>query len=163
MRHTALLGLAAVVLLLVGVSASAGGAFDQWGYNYKANLFEGFYDNYTKPEPPVAEGDMLQMKWNDAWLNEKGERHKGYPTYIDSGAWLTNHIWYYDANGKKRTYFCKIVAAKSTWTKDGGWWEDADGNLIAPAIWGSFAIIQEVENGLLGKAARPADPGLGNL
>lgn len=72
--------------------------YDQWGYNYQARSFNGWLMNYTRPTPPVISGDELSMKWNDAWLSNKDcdgdgllDIHYGYPTYRDSGAWLTNH------------------------------------------------------------------------
>lgn len=40
--------------------------YDQWGYNYQANMFNGWYDNYTRPSTPVTTGDWLMMKWNNA-------------------------------------------------------------------------------------------------
>ncbi len=72
--------------------------YDMWGYNYQANIFNGWYDNYARPETPVTSGDWLMMKWNNAWLSSLDcdgdhllDRHYGYPSYIGSGAWLTNH------------------------------------------------------------------------
>ena len=72
--------------------------YDQWGYNYQANIFNGFYNNYLRPPTPETSGDWLQMKWNNAWLssvdcdfNGKLDRHFGFPSYVGSGAWLTNH------------------------------------------------------------------------
>jgi len=72
--------------------------YDKWGYNYQANMFNGWYGNYSRPSTPVSGGDQLMMKWNNAWLSNqdcdgdgKLDRHLGYPTYKDSGAWLTNH------------------------------------------------------------------------
>ncbi|GAG22444.1 unnamed protein product, partial [marine sediment metagenome] len=42
--------------------------YDQYGYNYQAHIFNGFYENYARPDTPVTESDtQLQMKWNDAW------------------------------------------------------------------------------------------------
>ncbi|MFC1722118.1 hypothetical protein ACFL0C_00545 [Patescibacteria group bacterium] len=74
--------------------------FDDWGYNYQARLFNGYYcDAYRDATwcQPYKE-DKLMMKWNDAWLSNKDcdnddllDRHLGYPSYIGSGAWLTNH------------------------------------------------------------------------
>lgn len=150
--------------------------YDQWGYNYQAHIFNGLYGNYTRPTPPVTEGDNLQMKWNDAWLSNKDcdgdgklDRYYGYPSYIGSGAWLTNHMWgTYEVSGTtyKWDYFVKIVAAPSDATNVGGVWYTSDGVEIGPAIWGAFAVIQEVYNdqgtgdhGLLYKS--PAAPGLG--
>jgi hypothetical protein len=153
--------------------------FDQWGYNYQAHIFNGLYENYSRPDPPVTESDtFLQMKWNDAWLSNKDcdgdgllDRHYGYDSYIGSGAWLTNHMWgtYEDEeNGEtcKWQYFVKIVAVPADAVESGGVWYTADGTEIGPVIWGSFAIIQEVyndpcagEHGLYYKS--PATPGLG--
>ena len=150
--------------------------YDQWGYNYQAHMFNGYYDNFSRPDIPVNEGDTLQMKWNDAWLSNmdcdgdsKLDRHFGYPSYLGSGAWLTNHQWgSYEDNGKmcRYTYFVKIVAAPLDATLQEGNWVTPGGIVIGPAIWGDFAIIQEVsnddcagENGLLYKS--PASPGLG--
>ena len=96
------------------------------------------------------------MKWNDAWLSntdcdEDGllDRHYGLPSYIGSGAWVTNHqSGSYDLDGEtiKWNYFVKIVAAPGDATKVDGTWYAADGNEIGAAIWGEFAVIQEVSN-----------------
>lgn len=150
--------------------------YDQWGYNYQAKMFNGFYGNYMRPATPVTEGDKLQMKWNDAWLSNvdcdydgKLDRHYGYPGYQGSGAWLTNHMsGSYEMDGKvcHWTYFVKIVAAPSDALNQGGTWFTSGGIEIGPVIWGAFAVIQEVSNdpcagvnGLLYKS--PASPGFG--
>jgi hypothetical protein len=152
--------------------------FDEWGYNYQAHMFYGFYNNYLRPDPPATDDDtMLMMKWNDAWLSnmdcdEDGllDRYYGFDSYIGSGAWLTNHMWgsYVGDDGKTYswTYFCKIVAAPADAYTSGGFWYTADGVEIGPVIWGAFAIVQEVSNdpgvgdhGLLYRS--PAGPGFG--
>jgi hypothetical protein len=150
--------------------------YDKWGYNYQAHMFNGFYDNYTRPTIPVTEGDNLEMKWNDAWLSNtdcngdgKLDRYYSYASYIGSGAWLTNHMsGSYEQDGKTChwTYFVKIVAAPADAVLSGGVWQTSDGVEIGPAIWGDFAVIQEVindgcagENGLYYKS--PASPGFG--
>ena len=104
---------------------------------------------------------QVKMKWNDAWISNKSydgdnllDRHAGFPTYSGSGAWLTNHqAGEYVENGEtvKWNYFVKIVAAPADAEKTGGVWYTADGIEIGSAIWGAFAIIQQIEN----------DPGLG--
>ncbi len=121
--------------------------YDQWGYNYTANMFNGFYDNYSRPIVPVTEGAKLIMKWNDAWLDENKDRHVGYDSYIGSGAWLTNHEAGMDENGKAYTYFVKIVAAPADANLVNGYWMSVDGIEIGPEIWGQFAIIQEQSTG----------------
>ena len=150
--------------------------YDKWGYNYQAQMFNGFYGNYTRPLVLVTSGDKLMMKWNDAWLSNtdcdgdgKLDRHYGYPSYIGSGAWLTNHMsGEYELDGKvcKWTYFVKIVAVPADANKSDGIWYNADGTEIGPAIWGDFATIQEVYNDPCGgyngiQYKSPAGPGFG--
>jgi hypothetical protein len=152
--------------------------YDQWGYNYQARLFNGMYcDAYRDAAwcQPYKE-DKLSMKWNDAWLDNKDcdsdgllDRHYGYPSYIGSGAWLTNHMsGEYELDGEtcKWNYFTKIVAVSADATLDNGVWYNSNGVEIGPVIWGEFAIIQEVSNdpclgdhGLLYKS--PDHPGFG--
>jgi len=133
--------------------------YDQWGYNYQARIFNGKYcDAYRDAAwcQPYKDDD-LEMKWNDSWLSNQDcngdgqlDRHFGYTSYIGSGAWVTNHQKgvYVDPNGKKQrwTYFVKIVATPADATLTGGTWYAADGTEVGPAIWGEFAVIQEVYN-----------------
>ncbi|MDP3881217.1 MAG: hypothetical protein Q8Q32_03505 [bacterium] len=156
----------AFALIVMPVANAAGnGGYDQWGYNYRANIFNGYYENFSKPVVPVTSSDWwLQMKWNDAWLDQDGNRHEGYPSYLDSGAWLTNHIR--SLSDERETYFVKIVAAKSSWTLvgpgTGGSWYDASNNFMGESIWNEFYIAQEVESGTGLATKAPAGPGLGN-
>lgn len=133
--------------------------FDDWGYNYQAHLFNGFYCDAYRNAAWCQDysDDKLAMKWNDAWLSNRDcdgdgilDRHFGFESYIGSGAWLTNHISgeYEGDDGEtcRWNYFVKIVAAPADAAAEGGIWYDADGEEIGPAIWGEFAIIQEVEN-----------------
>jgi len=126
--------------------------------------------------------DQVAMKWNDAWLSNKDcdgdgllDRHYGYPAYVDSGAWLTNHQsgTYTGDLGQECNwnYFVKIVAQ----TSDNPVPPNPEGLLSVGSykdgerkpIWGEFEIIQEVSNdaclgqhGLYYKS--PIGPGLGN-
>jgi len=141
--------------------------YDQFGYNYQAHMFNGRYCDYDR----VVGGEFcdvtLVMKWNDAWLSNKDcdsddllDRHYGYSSYIGSGAWCTNH----QSGGKGKdhwTYFVKIVAVPESATKVSGIWYAANGTEIGPVIWGSFAIIQEVESGAGATYVSPAGPGFG--
>ena len=117
------------------------------------------------------------MKWNDAWMSNqdcdgdgKLDRHYGFPSYIGSGAWETNHQSgvYTDASGKncKWTYFCKIVAVPLDATLVGGKWINSNGTEIGQDIWGEFALTEEVYNdpcaGDHGVAYKsPVGPGFG--
>lgn len=150
---------------------------DQFGYNYQAHLFLGRYCDYDRVIGGEDCEDKLEMKWNDAWLSNKDcdgdnllDRHYGHPSYIGSGAWLTNHQWgeYEGDNGKtcKWNYFVKIVAVPADANSKDGVWYSADGEEIGPVIWGSFAIVQQVENdpcaGTHGKQyLSPVSPGFG--
>jgi hypothetical protein len=132
--------------------------FDKWGYNYQAMIFVGKYcDAYQNAAWCQAyKDDVLSMKWNEAWLSNKDcdgdgklDRHYGFSSYRGSGAWLTNHqSGFYEMDGKecKWTYFVKIVAAPLDATLVTGVWIAADGTEIGPAIWGEFAVIEEVWN-----------------
>jgi hypothetical protein len=170
----------------VPVLAKAGGAVDDYGYNYNARMFNGSYFNaYARAAGlPAWEGDddeylaenptavnhwawpyreiSLLMKWNDAWMNKDKVRHEGYDSYIGSGAWLTNH----QSGGKAKdhwTYFTKIVAAPADAVKINGIWFTADGIEIGPVIWGEFATIQEVESGEGAYYVSPYGPGFGKF
>ena len=154
--------------------------YDDWGYNYQAHLFNGYYcDSYRDAEWCQPYKDVkLSMKWNDAWLSNKDcdgdgtlDRHFGFDSYIGSGAWLTNHqSGSYEVDGKecKWNYFVKIVAAPADANLVEGIWYAADGTEIGPVIWGAFAIIQQVENdkcaGIHGvQYLSPVGPGFGKF
>jgi len=75
--------------------------YDDWGYNYQARLFNGYYCDAYQDAAWCQEWktDRLIMKWNDAWLSNQDcdgdlllDRHYGHDSYIGSGAWLTNHM-----------------------------------------------------------------------
>lgn len=161
-----------IVVLSITSVASAKGGFDEWGYNYGAHMFNGTYCDAYKNAPwcqAYAEDNLL-MKWNDAWLSSEDlngdgslDRHFGLPSYIGSGAWLTNHQTgvYLGDDGAQHTwtYFVKIVAMPSAGfdcTQLGGY-----------SIWGEFCVVQEIYNdayaGSHGVLFKPVAPGLGNL
>lgn len=264
--------------LLASTGEPLSTGFDEFGYNYQAHQYIGYYGNYQRPPELVDYGYRLMMKWNDAWLSNKDcsgdlklDRHFGFPSYIGSGAWLTNHqsgeymsdwsligewvidfdfgshwihdmvitddlfsgrggypaggpyshpwtvsgtvdgntvnmVIIYDGSGYtvvmtgtiaedgsmggscttsigqtctwqttsgsaineecSFNYFVKIVAVPADAYKDGGFWYTSEGVEIGEVIWGSFAVIQEVETdsclGLHGMQYNsPASPGFG--
>ncbi len=142
------------------------------GYGYPP--YEGDDASYLAENPTAASTWVwpyrkteLIMKWNDAWLSNmdrdgdgKLDRHYGFPSYIGSSAWLTNHMRGNDENGNW-TYFTKIVAAPSDAVRNGETWFTADGTEIGPVIWGEFAVIQEVESGAGATYVSPFGPGFG--
>ncbi len=122
--------------------------YDQWGYNYQARKFNGYYCDarYDAAWCQEYRDDKLAMKWNDAWLDNKDcdgdgflDRHYGFDGYIGSGAWLTNHMSgeYINDDGEACSwvYFIKIVAAPADAYRQTGIWYSADDELIGPAIW----------------------------
>ena len=146
--------------------------------------YEGDDEDYLAENPGAASkwywpyrDVVLSMKWNESWLGNLDcdgdgllDRYYGFSSYIGSSAWLTNHQsgTYTDDTGKEChwIYFVKIVAAPSDAYIADGIWYASDGTEIGPVIWGSFAIIQEVENdpcaGIHGaRYVSPAGPGFG--
>ncbi|MGM5484359.1 MAG: hypothetical protein ACQEP1_00605 [Nanobdellota archaeon] len=131
---------------------------------------EAYLEEYPEAEDKWywdSRDTKLIMKWNDAWLSNKDcdgdgklDRHYGHDSYIDSGAWLTNHMM--GGQGKdKWTYFSKIVAVPEDAYQENGAWYTADGKEIGPSIWSSFAKVQTVESGEGATYVSPSDPGLG--
>lgn len=134
--------------------------YDQYGYNYQAHMFNGYYDNFSRPAVPVTSGDKLIMKWSDSWLanvdcNGDGKLDRGLVDGVVGGTskgWLTNQLngSYTDANGNVQHYtdFVKIV-----WTGSGS------------PLWGEYTIIQEVLNdpagGFTGLLSKIGAPGFG--
>jgi len=129
--------------------------YDQWGYNYQAHIFNGLYENFSRPTTPVTEGaENLVMKWSDDWLAnigcaEDGTRKlaRGYDaktgtaTGISRG-WCTNHFeGDYEADGEMHhyTYFVKMVWVGPPPTEGTDPW-------AGKRIWGVYAIIEEVNN-----------------
>lgn len=99
--------------------------YDQWGYNYQANMFNGMYcDAYRDAAWCQQFKDVsLTMKWNNAWLSNQDcdndallDRHYGFSSYVGSGAWLTNHA--------KGTY---ISSTEYHWDVTGNWMLDYAG------------------------------------
>lgn len=123
--------------------------YDKWGYNYQAHIFNGLYDNYSRPTTPATSGDVnLIMKWSDDWLsnqdcNNDGRLDRGGAAgaAIDiSKGWLTNHEEgdYLGADGEYHhyTYFVKIVY-------DAG---AACSVAAESCIWNLYTVIEEVYN-----------------
>ena len=78
--------------------------YDKYGYNYQAHIFNGLYENYSRPDVVVTEGtENLVMKWSDDWLANvdcngdlKLDRGLLNPrTGVSDGiskGWCTNHF-----------------------------------------------------------------------
>lgn len=130
--------------------------YDQYGYNYQAHMFNGLYDNFSRPAVPVTDGtENLVMKWSDNWLAnvdcdgdgalDRGLDPKTGESTGSSEGWLTNHFEgdYLGSDNEMHhyTYFVKIGY-------DGGAACDAG----APTcIWGVYTIIEELQNDNFGE------------
>jgi len=150
--------------------------YDEWGYNYQAHLFNGYYCDAYRDADWCQE--YKDIKRNDAWLSNKDcdgdgllDRHYGFDSYIGSGAWMTNHqsgTYTDDGNECQWIYFVKIVAVPADANLVAGYWYDAEGNEIGPEIWGEFAVIQRVYNDPCAGATgleylSPVGPGFGKF
>lgn len=126
--------------------------YDQYGYNYQAHMFNGLYDNYTRPIPSATEGPVnLMMKWSNDWLanqdcNGDGKLDRGLnaKTGVSTGVsmgWLTNHMegdcYTPDGESIHATYFTKIVWVGPAPVAEPDPW-------AGKRIWGIYAIIEEV-------------------
>jgi hypothetical protein len=130
--------------------------FDDWGYNYQARLFVGEYCDFlrgnTECDAAYA-GVRLLMTWNDAWLSTRDcdgdgelDRHLGHPSYIGSGARLTNYLTgSYELDGRTCHWRQRFVikAAPSDAELVDGVWYAADGEELGPVVWGEFIEVRE--------------------
>ena len=129
---------AIVVLAVPATAALAGGGFDQYGYNYQANIFVGDADGVDRVLDGAVWGDAtyandhLVMKWSDAWDDA---RFNGAPWSPD--AWENNEWNGAAPGGSGEVWHYKIVwvgacGANGTPLPDGSY-----------CIWGQFAVIMD--------------------
>jgi hypothetical protein len=131
--------------------------YDKYGYNYQAHIFNGLYENYSRPGMVVTEGtENLVMKWSDDWLanvdcngDKKLDRGLNAKTGVSTGVsmgWVTNHFEgeYEGSDGELHhyTYFAKIAYVGPAPNPD---------PYVATRIWGAYAIIQEIQNDSFGE------------
>lgn len=134
---------------------------DPYGYNYQSHMFNGPYENFSRPPVPVASSEThLIMKWSDSWIANRdcdgdGKLDRGLVNGVVGGSskgWLTNNVrgTYVDEDGLTQHYteFIKIV-----YTGPGS------------PLWGSYTIVQDVYNdtgtGDHGNQFKPMRPGFG--
>lgn len=152
--------------------------YDKYGYNYQAHIFNGLYENYTRPAVVATEGtENLVMKWSDDWLSNldcdgdgKLDRGLDPKTGVSTGAslgWVTNHFEG-DYTGSDNElhhyeYFCKIAYVGPA--------PSAGPDPFAGSrIWGVYAILEENQNDQFGELGgrlhfvnRITGPGLGQF
>jgi hypothetical protein len=115
-----LLPVVGVLVVLVGACSSivyVKAGFDQYGYNYNARLFNGWYGYYDKVLDgglvPGTGDAMLVMKWSEDWTPMAEE---------PIGAWCTNHFKWYSNDYDEDTWYGWETRDK---------WVDSNG----PFIW----------------------------
>lgn len=168
------------------------GAYNDYGCNYEAHLFNGsFFNAYTAelgyapyqgndkdyladfPDAPIHwswqyRNTELLMKWNDAWLSRYDLDEDGrLDRHHGFESYVGSGAWLTNHQswwheGTRYTYFVKIVAVNPGDVNANGYWYDYEGNLIGESIWGEFAIVQEVLTPG-GLVFHPARPGTGHL
>ncbi len=141
------MGLMAVVGIIMGVfftliavsssfSKNANAGFDEFGYNYTAQIFTGKADGVDRLLDGKLWGDaayandQLVMKWSKAWNDA---RFNGATWTCD--AWTDNEWNGQTPGGSQETWHYKIVwvgrpLEQSTCWKEGGY-----------PIWGEFEVI----------------------
>jgi hypothetical protein len=171
--------LAALMLMNVG-SVFAAGGFDQYGYNYKASLFNGTVwgwalklgaDNgwtqqqtldwlngwYGAGTQTIAfyQEQKLVMNWNKEWDRGNAEGWTG--AYY--AAWTTNMYNGVNPDGTHYTWHYKIIwvgplLGSSPYWREGGY-----------SIWGNFEVImdQGTSAGVHSVYALTAPNGLGGI
>ncbi len=120
--------------------AAAGGAFDQYGYNDKARIFNGLADGVDRNldgmvwGSPTYAKDRLVMKWNAAWdaCNAAGNNSES----ACSTAWLDNE-WNGAAGGSGEVWHYKIIwvgpdGPASKYWKPGGY-----------SVWGNYEVLMD--------------------
>lgn len=124
-----------------GLSAAAGGAFDQFGYNDKARIFIGVADGVDRSldgavwGDPTYARDHLVMKWNAAWdaCNDHGYDD---PSYC-AGAWLDNEWNGAMPGGSGSVWHYKIVWVGSA-GELGPYWQPG-----GYSVWGNYEVLMD--------------------
>jgi len=132
-------------LSLVVTPVLAQDGFDEFGYNYKARVFNGKADGVDRVldgkvwGDPTYANDHLVMKWSKAWDDA---RFHGAPWTPD--AWETNEWNGMVSGGSKEIWHYKIIwvgpeGMNSPYWREGG-----------SLIWDQFEVI--MSQGVVGKA-----------
>jgi hypothetical protein len=122
--------------IFMALPASAGGGFDQYGYNYTARVFVGPADGVDRTldttvwGDPTYANDHLVMKWSKAWDDA---RFGGAPWTPD--AWVDNEWNGMLPDGSKTSEHVKIIWVGPALENSPYWRPDGY------AIWGEFEVI----------------------
>lgn len=143
MKNLMKFALAAVITIVVILSFTfpifgAPGGFNEYGYNYKARLFNGTGESWSLAKGLPADylgiyaKDKLIMKWNSEW--DRGNKENwANPPY---DAWTSNE-W----NGKVPGGSGEIWHYKIVWVGPTGLPDYASLSDGGYSIWGQFEVI----------------------
>jgi hypothetical protein len=84
------------VFLTAAVGTVFAGGFDEYGYNYGARLFNGWYGYCDKDIAGGTDDAWLVMKWSKDWTPMGDE---------PVGAWCTNHFSWYSNDYDVSTWY----------------------------------------------------------
>lgn len=89
-----------IMMILSPAIVSAKGGFDEFGYNEKARMFNGFYGYYDRD---IEDGWIKDT--GDAWLLMKWSKNWVAMEDQELGAWVTNHFTWYSNDYAEETFY----------------------------------------------------------
>ena len=99
-KKSFIIGVATLLVVFMACPVMAKGGFDEFGYNYNARLFNGWYGYYDRSIEGgwvAGTGDAwLIMKWSKDWVPMEDE---------PVGAWVTNHWYWYSNDYDEETWY----------------------------------------------------------
>lgn len=125
-----------VAALFTASQRDTEGKFDDYGYNYKAMIFNGKLDGADRNldgtywGDPTYANDKLVMKWSKAWDDA---RFGGKPW--GPGAWVDNEYNGKGKDGSGEIWHYKIIWVGSELQDSAHWREGGS------PIWGQFEVI----------------------
>jgi len=131
------------VLAITAIPVQAQGGFNEWGYNYTAHLFNGWYGQWGEfvytygrnPDPDdhwsgATWDSWIVMKWSKDWIPAGDE---------PVGAWVTNHWYWYSDDYDEATWYGFTTRVE---------WTDKDVAPEAAYFMTEFLKVQSVGNDL---------------
>lgn len=130
-----------LLTLLIPTTVFAAGGFNEFGYNYNANIFNGLADGIDKKldgkvwGDPTYANDKLVMKWNEKWdeCNAAG----GTVEAACAGAWENNEWNGMVPSGSGERWSYKIIWVGPALENSPYW---AEGGY---AIWNVYEVIMD--------------------
>lgn len=130
----------ALLTLLIPTTVFAAGGFDEFGWNYNANIFngladgtDGIVDGKVWGVESIYANDKLVMKWNEKWDEcfAAGADNEA----VCAGAWIINEYNGMFPGGTGERWSYKIIWVGSTLQNSPYWAEGGS------AYWNYFEII----------------------